>query len=112
MLTTAEGKVFGGNHHAGIVELGKPRREMIGAPPGCLPNGVAMLPTREPAFGSADLKTVYLGNLARPRPDLDLSLADRRRRTGAVALLAKVPTAAPAEARWPRAPKQPAARDL
>ena len=72
---------------AGIVEAGKPKREMIGAPPGCLPNGVAMLPTREPAFGSADLKTVYLGLW--PRPDLDLSLADRRRRTGAVALFAQ-----------------------
>jgi hypothetical protein len=46
-LTTAKGEVFAGDHHAGIAEIGKPRRKMIGAPPGFLPNGVAMLPTRE-----------------------------------------------------------------
>jgi hypothetical protein len=45
--TTAKGEVFAGDHHAGIAEIGKPRRKMIGAPPGFLPNGVAMLPTRE-----------------------------------------------------------------
>ncbi|HXE69705.1 MAG TPA: SMP-30/gluconolactonase/LRE family protein [Hyphomicrobiaceae bacterium] len=47
VLTTAKGEVFAGDHHAGIAEIGKPRRKIIGAPPGFLPNGVAMLPTRE-----------------------------------------------------------------
>jgi hypothetical protein len=73
--TTAKGEVFAGDHHAGIAEIGKPRRKMIGAPPGFLPNGVHVeLGARSPlrniasvAFGGADLKTVYLGNLAGDR---------------------------------------------
>ena len=52
VLTTAKGEVFAGDH-AGIAEIGKPRRQIEGAPPGFLPNGVAMLPTR--AFLLANL---------------------------------------------------------
>ena len=47
VLTTAKGEVFVGDHHAGIAEIGKPKRTLTGAPPGFLPNGVTMLPTRE-----------------------------------------------------------------
>ena len=42
VLTTAKGEVFVGDHHAGIAEIGKPKRRITGAPPGFLPNGVAM----------------------------------------------------------------------
>jgi|LNFM01.1.fsa_nt_gb sugar lactone lactonase YvrE len=47
VLTTAKGEVFAGDHHSGIAEIGKPKREMIGAPPGFIPNGVAMTRDRE-----------------------------------------------------------------
>jgi sugar lactone lactonase YvrE len=47
VITTAKGEVFAGDHHCGITELGKPKRELVGAPPGFLPNGVTMLPNRE-----------------------------------------------------------------
>lgn len=47
VLTTANGEVFVGDHHAGIAEIGKPKRDIVGAPPGFLPNGVAMLPDRQ-----------------------------------------------------------------
>ena len=47
VLTTAKGEVFAGDHHSGIVEIGKPKRDITGAPPGFLPNGVAMLPDRQ-----------------------------------------------------------------
>ncbi|MEZ5853339.1 MAG: SMP-30/gluconolactonase/LRE family protein [Hyphomicrobiaceae bacterium] len=47
VLTTAKGEVFVGDHHAGIVEIGKAKRDMIGAPPGFVPNGVAMTKNRE-----------------------------------------------------------------
>jgi sugar lactone lactonase YvrE len=47
VLTTAKGEVFVGDHHCGIAELGKPKREIVGAPPGFLPNGVTMMPNRE-----------------------------------------------------------------
>ena len=47
VITTAKGEVFAGDHHCGITELGKPKKELIGAPPGFLPNGVTMLPNRE-----------------------------------------------------------------
>ena len=46
VLTTAKGEVFVGDHHSGIAEIGKPKRDIVGAPPGFLPNGVAMLPDR------------------------------------------------------------------
>jgi sugar lactone lactonase YvrE len=42
VLTTAKGEVFAGDHHCGIAEIGKPKRDITGAPPGFLPNGVAM----------------------------------------------------------------------
>jgi sugar lactone lactonase YvrE len=47
VLTTAKGELFAGDHHAGIVEVGKPKRDIVGAPPGFLPNGVAMTRDRE-----------------------------------------------------------------
>jgi len=47
VITTAKGELFAGDHHAGIVEVGKPKREIVGAPPGFLPNGVTMLPDRQ-----------------------------------------------------------------
>ncbi len=47
VLTTAKGEVFAGDHHSGIAEIGKPKRDIVGAPPGFLPNGVAMLPDRQ-----------------------------------------------------------------
>lgn len=47
VLTTAKGEIFVGDHHSGIVEIGKPKRDIVGAPPGFLPNGVTMLPNRE-----------------------------------------------------------------
>ena len=47
VLTTAKGELFAGDHHAGIVEVGKPKRTIVGAPPGFLPNGVAMTRNRE-----------------------------------------------------------------
>ncbi|MDX2156137.1 MAG: SMP-30/gluconolactonase/LRE family protein [Hyphomicrobiaceae bacterium] len=47
VLTTAKGEVFVGDHHAGIAEIGKPKRHVVGAPPGFLPNGVAMTRDRE-----------------------------------------------------------------
>ena len=53
VLTTAKGELFAGDHHAGIVEVGKPKRTIVGAPPGFLPNGVAM--TREREFLIANL---------------------------------------------------------
>ena len=46
VLTTAKGEVFVGDHHSGIAEIGKPKRDIIGAPPGFLPNGVAMMSDR------------------------------------------------------------------
>ncbi len=53
VLTTAKGEVFAGDHHSGIVEVGKPKHEITGAPPGFLPNGVAM--TKARAFLIANL---------------------------------------------------------
>jgi hypothetical protein len=47
VLTTAKGEIFVGDHDSGIVEIGKPKRTIVGAPPGFLPNGVTMLPNRE-----------------------------------------------------------------
>jgi hypothetical protein len=47
VLTTAKGELFAGDHHSGVVEVGKPRRDIVGAPPGFLPNGVAMTRQRE-----------------------------------------------------------------
>lgn len=47
VLTTAKGEVFVGDHHSGIAEVGKPKREIVGAPPGFLPNGVAMRSDRQ-----------------------------------------------------------------
>ncbi|MFM9939870.1 MAG: SMP-30/gluconolactonase/LRE family protein [Hyphomicrobiaceae bacterium] len=47
VLTTAKGEVFAGDHHSGIAEIGKPKRDIVGAPPGFLPNGVAMLADRQ-----------------------------------------------------------------
>ena len=47
VLTTAKGELFAGDHHSGIVEIGKPKRDIVGAPPGFLPNGVAMTRARE-----------------------------------------------------------------
>ena len=47
VLTTAKGEVFAGDHHSGIVEIGRPKRDIVGAPPGFLPNGVAMTRSRE-----------------------------------------------------------------
>jgi sugar lactone lactonase YvrE len=47
VLTTAKGELFCGDHHSGIVEVGKPKRDIVGAPPGFMPNGVAMLPDRQ-----------------------------------------------------------------
>jgi sugar lactone lactonase YvrE len=47
VLTTARGEVFVGDHHSGIAEIGKPKRPLLGAPPGFMPNGVAMTRNRE-----------------------------------------------------------------
>ena len=47
VLTTAKGEVFAGDHHSGIAEVGRPKRDIVGAPPGFLPNGVAMTRSRE-----------------------------------------------------------------
>ena len=47
VLTTAKGEVFAGDHHSGIAEIGRPKRDIVGAPPGFLPNGVAMTRARE-----------------------------------------------------------------
>ncbi len=47
VLTTAKGEVFCGDHHSGIAEIGKPKRDIIGAPSGFMPNGVAMTKSRE-----------------------------------------------------------------
>ncbi|MEZ5852983.1 MAG: SMP-30/gluconolactonase/LRE family protein [Hyphomicrobiaceae bacterium] len=47
VLTTAKGELFAGDHHSGIAEIGKPKRDIVGAPPGFLPNGVAMTRNRE-----------------------------------------------------------------
>ena len=47
VLTTAKGEVFAGDHHSGIAEIGKPKRDIVGAPPGFMPNGVAMTQARE-----------------------------------------------------------------
>ena len=47
VLTTAKGELFAGDHHSGIAEVGKPKRDIAGAPPGFLPNGVAMTKNRE-----------------------------------------------------------------
>lgn len=47
VITTATGDIYCGDHDAGIVEIGKPKRRIDGAPPGFLPNGVTMLPGRE-----------------------------------------------------------------
>jgi sugar lactone lactonase YvrE len=47
VLTTAKGELFAGDRHSGIVEVGKPKRTIVGAPPGFLPNGVAMTRSRE-----------------------------------------------------------------
>lgn len=47
VLTTAKGEVFAGDHHSGIAEIGKPKRDIDGAPPGFLPNGVAMRSDRQ-----------------------------------------------------------------
>ena len=47
VLTTARGEVFCGDHHSGIAEVGRAKRDIVGAPPGFMPNGVAMLPDRQ-----------------------------------------------------------------
>jgi CubicO group peptidase (beta-lactamase class C family) len=47
VLTTSKGEIFAGDHAAGIVEIGKAKRTISGAPPGFLPNGVTMLPDRQ-----------------------------------------------------------------
>lgn len=47
VLTTAKGELFCGDHHAGIVEVGKAKRDIVGAPPGFMPNGVAMRADRQ-----------------------------------------------------------------
>ena len=47
VLTTAKGEIFVGDHEAGIAEIGKPKRTLVGAPPGFVPNGVAMRPDRQ-----------------------------------------------------------------
>ena len=47
VLTTAKGELFVGDHHSGIAEIGKPKRALVGAPPGFIPNGVAMTRNRE-----------------------------------------------------------------
>lgn len=47
VLTTAKGEVFVGDHHSGIAEVGKSKRDIVGAPPGFMPNGVAMTSKRE-----------------------------------------------------------------
>ena len=47
VLTTVKGEVFAGDHHSGIAEIGKPKRDIVGAPPGFLPNGVAMRSDRQ-----------------------------------------------------------------
>jgi sugar lactone lactonase YvrE len=47
VLTTARGEIFAGDHEAGVVAIGEPRRTIVGAPPGFLPNGIAMTPNRE-----------------------------------------------------------------
>jgi sugar lactone lactonase YvrE len=47
VLTTAKGELFAGDHRSGIAEIGKPKRDIVGAPPGFLPNGVAMTRNRD-----------------------------------------------------------------
>ena len=47
VLTTAKGELFVGDHDSGIVEVGKQKQNIIGAPPGFLPNGIAMTRNRE-----------------------------------------------------------------
>jgi hypothetical protein len=47
VLTTLKGELFAGDHYSGIVEVGQPKRALVGAPPGFLPNGVAMTRDRE-----------------------------------------------------------------
>ncbi len=47
VLTTAKGEVFAGDHHSGISLIGAPTRTIVGAPPGFLPNGVAMRSDRQ-----------------------------------------------------------------
>lgn len=46
VLATASGSVFVSDHGDGVRELGTPRRRLVGAPPGFLPNGFALLPGR------------------------------------------------------------------
>ena len=47
VLTTAKGELFATDHDAGIVEVCKPKRTIVGAPPGFLPNGIALTRDRE-----------------------------------------------------------------
>lgn len=47
VLTTAKGEIFVGDHESGIAEIGKPKRTLVGAPPGFVPNGVAMRRDRQ-----------------------------------------------------------------
>lgn len=45
--TTTKGEVSAGDHHAGIAEIGKPRRKMIGCATGLSAQWRCQLPTRE-----------------------------------------------------------------
>lgn len=47
VLTTASGAVFCSDHRVGVAQLGEPKQSLRGAPEGFLPNGFAMLRSRE-----------------------------------------------------------------
>jgi len=53
ILATANGDLFVSDHRCGVLQLGQPEAELIGATPGFLPNGFAM--TREREFLVANL---------------------------------------------------------
>lgn len=47
VLTTAAGEVFCSDHRAGVTEVGQRKRSLHGLPDGFLPNGIALLASRE-----------------------------------------------------------------
>lgn len=47
VLTTSSGEVFCSDHHVVVSEVGKPKLTVEGVPKGFLPNGIALLKTRE-----------------------------------------------------------------
>ncbi len=47
VLTTAAGEIFCSDHKVGVVQVGRSKRDLTGVPNGFMPNGIALLRSRE-----------------------------------------------------------------